>query len=126
MCSYTNANPDLVTFLTEERIQIALKHNLSKWIKVVSKLPEEPTKDRVELFRQYKFKTFLGAIEFMHQVAPGCDIQLHHPRWENLWCTLRVYLSTWDIGHRISDRDIQLAKYLDKAFSSFSGAAPEE
>ena len=60
----------------------------------------------------------------MNEVAPGCDIAIHHPRWENLWRSLRVWLTTWDIGHRISDRDIQLAKYFDKAYADFPGAKP--
>ena len=58
----------------------------------------------------------------MQQVAPGCDIALHHPRWENIWKTVRVYLTTGDIGHRISDRDVQLAKYLDRAYRDFPGS----
>lgn len=123
---YPTPPPEKPEPLSEERVQVALNHNLSKWRKVISQLPEASTKYRVELFRQYEFKTFQGAIAFMHQVAPGCDIQLHHPRWENVWRTVRVYLTTWDIGHQISDRDIQLAKYLDEAFSNFPGAELEE
>ena len=57
----------------------------------------------------------------MAQVAPGCDIAMHHPRWENIWKTIRVYLTTWDIKHRISDRDIQLARYFDRAYAEFDG-----
>lgn len=59
----------------------------------------------------------------MTQVAQGCDIAMHHPRWENIWKTVRVYLTTWDIGHRISDRDIQLARYFDRAYVEFPGSA---
>jgi pterin-4a-carbinolamine dehydratase len=123
---YPTPPPEKPEPISEKYIKIALKHSLFKWKKVVSQLPEDPTKERIELFRQYNFKTFLGAIEFMRQVAPGCDIQLHHPRWENIWCTLRVYLTTWDIGHKISDRDIQLAKYLDQEYSNFPGADLKE
>jgi pterin-4a-carbinolamine dehydratase len=111
--------------VSEEKIQIALQNSLSKWKKVISQLPEDPGKVRVELFRQYKFKTFMDAISFMHHVAPACDVALHHPRWENVWKTLRIYLTTWDIDHQISDRDIQLAKYFDYAFSLFPGAVPD-
>ncbi len=57
----------------------------------------------------------------MSLVVPGCITIWHHPRWENVWRTLNVYLTTWDIGQRISDRDIVLALYLDRAFSDFSG-----
>jgi pterin-4a-carbinolamine dehydratase len=105
--------------LSERALDIALNASLSNWTAVESPLLEDPSKTRSELFREYHFKTFLGAIEFMHEVAPGCEIALHHPRWENIWRTVRVYLTTWDIGHRISDRDVQLAKYLDNAFEKF-------
>jgi pterin-4a-carbinolamine dehydratase len=123
---YPTPPPEKPEPVSESSIQIALSHNLSKWKKLVSKLPENSNKERVELFREYKFKTFLGAIEFMHQVAPGCEIQIHHPRWENIWRTVTVYLGTWDIGYQISDLDIQLAEYLDQAYSNFPGAEPEE
>jgi pterin-4a-carbinolamine dehydratase len=119
---YPTPDPEKPEPISDDKLQIALSTNLSKWKKIVSLLPEDPTKVRVEIFRQYNFKTFRNAIEFMNQVAPGCDIALHHPRWENIWQTVRVYLTSWDIGHQISDRDIQLAKYFDKAFSDFPGA----
>lgn len=111
--------PETPEPLSEQALQIALGASLSAWERKVSALPEDPSRNRIELFREYRFKTFLGAIEFMHEVAPGCEIALHHPRWENIWRTVRVYLSTWDIGHRVSDRDIQLAKYLDSAYERF-------
>jgi pterin-4a-carbinolamine dehydratase len=129
--SYSNIYPCCIPIetpdpISEEKLQIAFKNNLSNWKKVVSQLPEDPHKIRVELFRQYKFKTFVDAIDFMKNVAPACDIALHHPRWENVWRTVRVYLSTWDIDHQISDRDIQLAKYFDYAFTNFPGADLEK
>lgn len=114
--------PEVPDPISDEKIEIALNGSLSHWKKVISPLPEDQSKIRVELFRIYRFETFAKAIDFMYQVAPGCDIALHHPRWENVWRSVKVYLSTWDIGHKISDRDIQLAKYLDQAFLEFPGA----
>ncbi|AFZ17920.1 4a-hydroxytetrahydrobiopterin dehydratase [Allocoleopsis franciscana] len=119
---YPTPPPEKPDPITEEKLQIALKGNLSSWKKVINQNPDDPTKVRTEIFRRYKFKSFLDAVGFMNQVAAGCEIALHHPRWENIWKTVDVYLSTWDIEHQISDRDIQLAKYFDKAFSDFPGA----
>ncbi len=119
---YPIPHPEKPEEISDEKITIALNNHLSKWEKIISPLPENPSNVRIELSRKYKFKTFIDAIEFMNKVAPGCEIVLHHPRWENLWRTLKVYLTTWDIGHRISDRDIQLAKYFDKAYAEFAGA----
>jgi len=112
--------------ITDEKLQVYLTTELAGWKKKVSPLPEDPDRVRVELYREYRFKSFRDAIGFMSQVAPGCDIAIHHPRWENVWKTVRVYLSTWDIGHRISDRDIQLARYFDHAYSEYAGADPKK
>ncbi|MBT9311082.1 4a-hydroxytetrahydrobiopterin dehydratase [Leptothoe kymatousa] len=120
---YPTPPPEKPDPLSEEKISIALGASLASWKIVSSPLPQDLTKVRTELCRSYRFKSFSDAIGFMHQVAPGCDIAMHHPRWENLWRTLNVYLTTWDIGHAISDRDIQLAKYLDHAYGEFPGAA---
>jgi pterin-4a-carbinolamine dehydratase len=87
---------------------------------VITPLPENPLEERVEIFREYEFPSFQAAVRFMVQVAPGCDIAMHHPRWENIWKTLRVFLTTWDIGHRISDRDFQLARYFDRAYAELA------
>jgi pterin-4a-carbinolamine dehydratase len=108
--------------ISAEKLGIALRGALSEWTVLESTLPEDPSGVRVELFREYRFRRFRDAITFMDEVAPGCDIANHHPRWENIWRTVRVYLTTWDIGHRVSDRDIQLAKYLDAAYRQFAGA----
>lgn len=107
---------------SEEKINAALKGSLLGWERLVSPLPEDESKVRDELFRRFSFKTFADAIRFMNHVAPGCDIAGHHPRWVNIWKTIDVYLATWDIEHKISDRDIQLAKYFQLAYQEFPGA----
>ena len=112
--------------ISDEGLEIALKGSLSQWSKKVSPLNDTSDAVRTELFREYRFRTFRDAIRFMNEVAPGCDIAIHHPRWENIWKTVKVYLTTWDIGHRISDRDIQLAKYFDKAYSEFVGDSAKD
>jgi pterin-4a-carbinolamine dehydratase len=48
--------------------------------------------------RKVKFATFRDAIRFMRLVALGGDIADHHPRWENIYRTLRVHFTT--LGYR--------------------------
>ena len=112
---------DFATPLADRSLTAALSGPLKGWRVCSSTLPEDPNRIRIELFREYKFVSFKDAISFMNMVASGCDIANHHPRWENIWLTLRVYLTTWNIGHNISDRDVQLAKYFDSAYSEFPG-----
>jgi pterin-4a-carbinolamine dehydratase len=111
---------ETIEAIDDVKLATALRGTLRGWVRVESTVPDgEGT--RIELFREYKFQTFQDAVGFMSQVAKGCDIANHHPRWENIWKTLRVFLTTWNIGHRISDRDIQLAKYFDTAYAQFPG-----
>jgi pterin-4a-carbinolamine dehydratase len=95
-----------------------LEIQLRAWKCVTSALPEDPSRQRVELFRELKFESFGEVIRFMREVSVGCDIADHHPRWENIYRTLRVYLSTWGNGfHKVTDRDVQLARYFDEVYS---------
>lgn len=55
----------------------------------------------------------------MTEVADFADKANHHPRWENIYETLDVYLTTWDIGHRISHLDVQLAQFFNRAYQSY-------
>lgn len=120
---YPRNCPEGPEAVPDDKLKRVLETELLNWKKVVSPLPEKPDEVRIELFRTFKFRSFADAIQFMSLVAPGCDIAMHHPRWENVWKTLRVYLSTWDVGHRISDRDLQLARYFERAYTDFTGAA---
>jgi pterin-4a-carbinolamine dehydratase len=53
---------------------------------------------RLELRRAYRFPSFKKAMEFMQTACDPIQKATHHPRWENQWRTVVVYLSTWDIG----------------------------
>jgi pterin-4a-carbinolamine dehydratase len=106
--------------IDEETLERILTKQLTSWTKVCSQLPEDPSQMRAELYKEFKFSGFREVIRFMREVAAGCEIADHHPRWENIYRTLRVYLTTWGIGHQVSDRDIQLARYFDEAYSRFA------
>lgn len=88
----------------------------TRFVAVTGQLPETPTERRVELHREFVFLTFLDVLAFMSDVADFADKANHHPRWENIFKTLRLYLTTWDIGRRISPLDIQLAQFFDRTY----------
>lgn len=118
--------PELPEVMSQEKIDAALRRTLRHWRTQVRQPEDGADHDHVGLYREYRFRSFRDAVSFMNETAPGCDIAIHHPVWENVWRTVRVFLTTWDIGHRISDRDVQLAKYLDRAYDGFAGAEPVE
>ena len=102
------------------KLKDVLDNEIPNWSRTESPLPEDPAKRRVELHRSFVFRDFQSAVNFMAQTAPACDITDHHPRWQNIWSTVDIYLSTWDGDlHQITDRDVMLARYFDKVFDEY-------
>jgi pterin-4a-carbinolamine dehydratase len=101
--------------LTETELKEAL-NTLPGWEvsnRIVSADPDHHT---VELYKAFKLRLFEDAIHFMSTAARFASTTNHHPDWQNLWVTVRVWLTTWDIGHRPTFKDIRLAEYLEKLY----------
>ncbi|MBK6995363.1 MAG: 4a-hydroxytetrahydrobiopterin dehydratase [Lewinellaceae bacterium] len=105
--------------LSGDKLTRILEEELTEWKIISSPLPENPFILRIELYREYIFEDFDKVLEFMTEVAIGCNIFPHHPRWENTWTTLRVWLTTWDIKHIISYKDIMLARYMERVYEKY-------
>ena len=68
----------------------------------------------------FEFASFEDAIAFLGRAAPRISEMEHHPRWENIWRTVSVWLTTWDIGQKPTVLDLQLARYLEELWSTFT------
>jgi pterin-4a-carbinolamine dehydratase len=69
--------------------------------------------------RRYTFESFEDAIHFMNAASRFISKYDHHPEWTNIWRTLIVYLTTWDIGNKPSLLDVDVAAYLDELHKSY-------
>jgi 4a-hydroxytetrahydrobiopterin dehydratase len=69
-----------------------------------------------ELYRQFEFKDFKQAFAFMTAVAEVAETQNHHPKWLNEYNRVEIWLSSHNAGNKITDRDQQLAKAIDKIY----------
>jgi pterin-4a-carbinolamine dehydratase len=90
---------------------------LPHWTTVRSILPNHKVRD--ELMRQFDFDTFEEAMQFVQMIAEYATLKNHHPRWENVWVTLTIWLTTWDIGHKPSRLDIDMAKHIERMYIDF-------
>jgi 4a-hydroxytetrahydrobiopterin dehydratase len=63
--------------------------------------------------KQIKFASFRDVIEFMHACVAGIDQRDHHPVWCNKYDSLEIHLDTFDAGHKVTQRDIELALFLE-------------
>ena len=65
-----------------------------------------------KLFREYKFADFTHAFAFMAGAATFIQQMDHHPEWFNVYGTVRVELTTHDLGG-ITSMDTKLAGLLE-------------
>jgi len=78
------------------------------------------------LYKQFNFADFREAFAFMTRVATLAEEMDHHPRWENEWNVVQIWLITHEAGSNISDKDRQMAKAIDELLPETSAveAAP--
>lgn len=69
-----------------------------------------------QLYKEFKFKDFKQAFDFVSKVAAVAEAYNHHPRWQNEYNKVEIWLTTHDAG-QITDKDRQLAQEIDRIFS---------
>jgi pterin-4a-carbinolamine dehydratase len=82
---------------------------------------------RRELHRLYEFETFDAAFQFMKDVTERAIIRYnHHPRWQNAYNRVEVWLTTFNLGSRLSVRDRRLAKLLEQIWEEHPKGASKD
>ena len=113
----TYPNPLLnIGALDDENLRRAIER-LPAWR--VVKRPGEKV-EKTELMRTFKFQSFQDAIHFMNTASRFIEHIDHHPDWTNIWQTVIVYLTTFDIGFKPSMLDVDLATYLDDLYRTYT------
>ena len=67
-----------------------------------------------QLYKKFIFKDFAEAVVFMNQVADLAEKANHHPKIQNTWNTVELWLSTHDAGDTVTAKDKDLASQIDK------------
>ncbi len=67
---------------------------------------------RDAIAKEFVFANFIDAFGWMSRVALVAEKMGHHPEWFNVYKTVKVTLSTHDLGG-LSDLDIRLAQRMD-------------
>ena len=74
------------------------------------------------LYKQYNFKNFKQAWAFMEKVAALAEEFQHHPRWENEWSVVQIWLITHEGGKNITEKDHQMAEAIDDVAAGMAPA----
>ena len=99
---------------------------IPEWEAQESEVVGQDYRTGVALHRAYEFASFEDAVAFMAEASRHASRLDHHPRWENIWVTVTVWLSTWDIGYRISPLDVDLARAFDETRTHFPPPRPRQ
>lgn len=83
--------------LYEDEIQKKL-NEMKGWEVKETEIPSNTNQKGSELVKTYKFDSFLHVIEFMAISAKYMEQINHHPHWDNIWRSLTIRLSTWNIA----------------------------
>lgn len=73
------------------------------------------------LYKQFNFKDFNEAFNFMTRVAELAHKHHHYPRWENEWSVVQIWLATHTNDLSITDRDRELAAAIDSLVEQDNG-----
>ena len=75
--------------------------------------------DSQAIVRSFVFGDFVEAFGFMTRVAIYAERANHHPEWSNVYNRVEIRLTTHDC-HGLSERDIGLAREIDKTIGGES------
>jgi pterin-4a-carbinolamine dehydratase len=102
-----------------DELALVVAEELTEWSIQTGPVPGKPGVTGVELHRDLQFPRFRDVLPYMAIVADFAQKANHHPRWENIFRTLSINLTTWDIGHQVSILDVVLAAYCDRAYLQY-------
>jgi 4a-hydroxytetrahydrobiopterin dehydratase len=96
----------------------AFLKKMKEWRIVETREPDAPGRFRRELHRVYEFNSFDDAFRFMNEVAErGIRKPDHHPRWQNTFNRVEIWLTTFNLGYKPSTRDVRLAEVCEQIWS---------
>lgn len=90
------------------------RHTLLSEEEIASRLAEvaQWKRDSKSITRTWKFRDFREALAFINKVGALAESMNHHPDIYNSWATVKLSLTTHDVGG-LTDRDFKLAKQID-------------
>lgn len=104
---------------TQEEEDVFL-NEYKQWRIIKEDKPGVPGDEMRQLYRVYEFSSYEMAWRFMVRVDElGIRPYNHHPRWQNAFNRVEVWLCTFNIGHKPSKKDIRLAKTFESVWEEF-------
>lgn len=98
-----------------------MKLNEEQIIGNLADSPDWTRKDEKWLTRKYRFPKFMGAIDFVNQVAQISEEHNHHPFISIDYKMVTLTITSWNAGG-LTDLDFKIIKVFDSAFDTLKSA----
>jgi 4a-hydroxytetrahydrobiopterin dehydratase len=72
------------------------------------------------LTKTYSFKDYNQALAFINGISAEINLLDHHPELTNVYNKVTVRLTTHDAGNQITEKDLLLAKAMEKSARGLS------
>jgi 4a-hydroxytetrahydrobiopterin dehydratase len=69
-----------------------------------------------QIFKNFKFESFMDAVAFINRVAEQAEARNHHPDLENHYNRVRIGLQTWN-ENAVTEKDLGLARAIEAVVS---------
>ena len=79
----------------------------------------------VAIEREFNFRDFAQAFDFMAQIAIIAERKDHHPEWFNVYNRVVVRLTTHDVGG-LTPNDIEMAQAMNQVAHSLGLQGPTQ
>jgi 4a-hydroxytetrahydrobiopterin dehydratase len=86
---------------------------------VLQRLPGWTVEDG-RIAKDFEFQDFIESLSFINRLVPYLEQKDHHPDVHIYYNRVRFELSRYDIGGKITDRDIEVAKLIEHEYARVS------
>jgi 4a-hydroxytetrahydrobiopterin dehydratase len=102
----------------EEEQAFFEKHD--QWVIQESPIPNNLSETMREMYRLYEFLNYEDAFRFLKLVDEhGIRPHNHHPRIQNTYNRVEIWLCTFNIGYQLTYRDLRLARICEGIFLNY-------
>ena len=72
---------------------------------------------KIKFQKKFEFRDFKNALAFIIKVGIEAEKSNHHPEINNIYNQVTIALQTHDVGNKVSIKDIDLARNIEKIVS---------
>lgn len=83
--------------------------------KELQKAPGWEYKDD-KISKQFEFKDFMDALNFINKLAPFCEENDHHPDMHIFYSKILFELQRFDVGGKVTDKDFKIAHEIERMY----------